>query len=322
MTRPPDTLILSDDDLAFFRLTCDLFPAPESPLRCLDDDGNGPEDAAQVFESLKSRGLLNAAGSGAAQALLDRLTPVSECSARVILSVKGSKPQSRSFYLAGNTGVEYRHDALGHIFGLPRAEAALAAELAQHFKPSSKREPLSVRLSAGDYLVFAVFARDVRAAPQAVTGPDAPMSIEEVLAYFDEPEAKIVRAPSDDSWQASIVTLTELGVLECQGDNYRLQARWHPVACEIVADRQHVVSRYDFLDEQWLVREVSLYPTQDTVFRLGTEPDGSVVIEELSQTTLAGVLAGVIGTLPNLLNPEAPPTLKQPMLTTRQAPGR
>jgi hypothetical protein len=322
MSRPPDLITLSDDDLAFFRLTCDLFPGPESPLRFLEDDEAEPDDATKVFESLKGRGLLNPAGSGATQMLLDRLTPVSECSARVILSAKGTKPEKRNFYFAANSGVEYHRDKADHFFGLPRSEAAVAAELAQYFKPSSRQEPLIARLSAGDYLVFAVFARDVRASPQAATGPDAPMSIAEVLAYFDEPEAQGIQAPSDDSWETSIVTLTRLGVIERQGDNYRLQARWHPVACEIVADRQHVVSRYDFLDEQWLVREVSLYPTRDSVFRLGTESDSSVVIEELTTTTLANVLAGVIGTLPNLLNPEAPPVLKHPMLASRPGTSR
>ncbi|MBI5507927.1 MAG: hypothetical protein HY903_04130 [Deltaproteobacteria bacterium] len=322
MVHATDSILLSDDDLAFFRLTCDLFPAPESPLRYLEDGAHEPADLEQCFGSLKSRNLLNPAGAGAASHVADRLTPVSECSARVTLSVKGVKAHSRSFYLAGNTTVEYRKTAAGHAFGPPRTEGALAVELSQLFKTGARRDPLQVRMSAGDYLVFAVFARDLRAAPKAATGPEAPMSVEEVLAYFDEPESKVVRTPTDDAWEKSIVTLTRLGVLERKDTTYSLQRRWHPVACEIVADHQHVISRHDYLDEQWLVREVSLYPTSSAVFRLGTANDGSVAIEELTATTLANVVAGVIGTLPNLLNPEAPPSLKHPMLGTRAPQSR
>ena len=66
------------------------------------------------------------------------------------------------------------------------------------------------------------------------------------------------------------------------------------------------------LAEHWLVREVSIYPTEESVYRLGTEPDGSVVIEELSTSSLADTLAGVVGTLPNLLTADA--SLKSPLL--------
>ncbi len=312
MSRIADCLTLSDDDLAFLRLTCDLFPNAESPLRYLEDDEREPEAVEVVFASLAERGYLNPQRSGASQPLLDRLTPVSECHARVTFRSAGE--QNRSFYAAGTTMVEYRRIGHEHQFGPARGEAALAAELAQSFKPSKAKEPLSVRMSPGDYLVFAVFARDLRAKPAPSDDATNPMSLEEVLAYFDEPESKQVRAPTDESWEASIHALTRLGVLERQGDSHGLKKRWHPLAREIVADRQHVISRFDYLDEQWLVREVSLYPTRDSVFRFGSAPDGAVVIEELLPVALANVVAGVVGTLPNLLNPEAPPTLKHPLL--------
>jgi hypothetical protein len=314
MSRAADILELTSEELAFFRLTCDLFPTPESPLRFLEDEDSEPEDAEAVFSALKERGLLNETDSGASQSVLDRVQPVSECNARVSLASHSDPEGSRDFFLSADGGVEYSRDGDTHRFGSLRSEPALAAELAQHFATANKESPRVLRMSAGDYLVFAVFARDVRAAPEPPTNGEAPMSVDEVLAYFDEPETKIVRTPSDDTWQASIAVLGEQGVLLEGEDGYHLDPVWHPLAREIVADRQHTVTRFDFLDEHWLVREVSIYPTDDSVYRLGTEPDGSVVIEELSTATLADTVAGVVGTLPNLLSSDAPTTLKHPLL--------
>ena len=53
------------------------------------------------------------------------------------------------------------------------------------------------------------------------------------------------------------------------GEGYELHPSYHPVARELVADHQHTLSRYDYLDEHWLVREVSLYPTTDALYRIG-----------------------------------------------------
>ena len=76
-------LTLSEQELAFFRLTCDLFPTPESPLRYLHDEGVEPEDGQETFAALTERGLLNAERSGAASEVHERLDPVCECNARV-----------------------------------------------------------------------------------------------------------------------------------------------------------------------------------------------------------------------------------------------
>ncbi|MEE8408349.1 MAG: hypothetical protein V3T05_01965 [Myxococcota bacterium] len=316
MQRGPETLTLTEEDLAFYRLSCDLFPALESPLRFLDEEDIEPDDVEAAVGSLEERGLLNPTGSGASQDVLDRLTPVSECSARVTLTVHGPVSTTRDFYLAADGGVEYRCDGAAHTFGPLRNETALAVELAQHFKPAAEPAPRGVRLSASDYLVFAVFARDVRQSSEPTNG-EAPMSVDEVLSYFDEAETKVVRTPSDETWVTSIATLTSSGVLVESKNGYTMHPNLHAVAREIVADHEHTVTRFDFLDEHWLMREVSLYPTGEAVYRLGTEPDGAVLIEELSIASLADVLASVVGTLPNLLNPEAPPSFRHPKMGGR-----
>ncbi len=306
-------LALSDDDLSFFRFTCDLFPSPESPLRYFDDDDMIPSDHEASYLSLKARGLLNDSDSGAAGDVGDRLLPVSECGGRVIL--RSSDATRRSFYMAGSFGVEYtRHVNGQHIFGALRSEGAVAADLVQAFVPRKGTVAPPLRLSAGDYLVFAVFARDVRdmvEPPDSDTNADAeaPMSVDEVLAFFDEPETNYVRTPSDDSWEESIRVLTEQGILVRVGTAYQLAKALHAFARELVADAQQTITRFDYLDQQWLVREVNIYPTNDAVYRLGTDTDGTVIIQELSTAALADIVAGVVSTLPNILNPEVPATL-------------
>lgn len=309
------TLTLSDDELAFFRLTFDLFPSPESPLRYLHDDDVEPDhnEVEQLFSSLEERALLNPSNSGAADEVRERLMPVSECSGRVTLRVgsAGLEELLLSFYLAGQRGVEYRREADQHHFGEPLSEGAIATQLAGRFATTEHIRARPLSMSAGDYLVFAVFARDLRAAPEPdPQDDDAPMSLDEILSYFDEPETKYLPTPSDESWRRSVETLCRDGVLVETASGYELHPSLHAVAREIVADRQHTVARLDYFDDQWLVREVNLYPTQETVYRLGTRSDGSVVIEELSTQALEDAVRQVVSTLPNILNPDAPAPIK------------
>jgi hypothetical protein len=310
MMHDADNLALDNEELAFFRLTCDLFPGPESPLRFLEEADAEPNDPEKTFARLTERHLLAAAGNAATQNVRDRLQPVAECSARVLWTIRQkNRTVTRDFYIANGACVEYgRSNANEHSFGSPRPESALALELAQQFVIRKNTSGRLLKMSARDYLVFAVFVRDIRATATPKPGNES-MSVAEVLAYFDEPEPGRALKLSDQSWENSIAELTRSGILRKQPSGYELDASLHALAREIIADHQHTVVRFDFLDDQWLVREVSLYPTPESVFRLGTEPDGSVVIEELSMRSLADLLASITSTLPNLLNADAAPTL-------------
>ncbi len=304
-------LRLTEQELAFFRLTFDLFPSAESPLHYVAQEDLEPEDPEAIFGQLEARELLNEKGSGAAPEIQERLLPVSECSARVVVRIgSAGEGGSRNFYLHERLGVEYQRTDEAHLFGEPLSEEELAEQLAVGFTTTTQIRARPLSMTAGDYLVFAVFARDLRAKPVTEADEDAPMSVDEVLAFFDEPETGPVDAPNDDSWQKSVANLCRDGALIETADGFALHPSLHPVARQIVADRQRTVMRFDFLDEHWLVREVSLYPTDDTVYRLGSEPDGAVVIEELSSEGLDAVLTEVVTTLPNILNPDMQPMLK------------
>ena len=299
-----EALTLTDDELAFFRLTCDLFPVPESPLRFLEEGDFEPEDSESIFQRLEQRGLLNEEGSGAAGIVFGRIEPVSECSARIVVREGELSGELGSYYLAGGFGVSYRNEQGLHSFGEPRSESELVSNLAEQFPTRDKASIPALRLNAGDYLVFALFVRDARELNPlpASDGEDAPMSVDEVLAFFDdEPEAEGSGGAPDDGWSRSVEALCEIGVLERKKENLQLSSDYYPLAREIAADRQRTIARFDFLDDQWLVRELSLYPTEGSVYRLGTERDGSVLIEELSTRDLNQAINRVVSTLPDIL---------------------
>ncbi len=298
---PALSITLNDEELALLRLTCDLFPNPESPLRYLEDERREPLDAEATYAALCEKRVLDECGVGGGSDLLARLLPVSECAARVSVTTREAGGQRRrDFYLADGAAVEYSRTADEHCMGPPQSEAELAGVLAATFCTQATATTRPLYLSAGDYLVFAVFARDVRAAPTPAASNDA-MSIEEVLAYFDEPETKYVRTPNDDSWQRSVAALVEQKVLVAKDGGYELHPSLRPLARELTADHQVTVARFDFLDDHWLVRELNLYPTAESVFRLGSQPDGAVVIQELAAEQLLQKIAGLVSTLPNLL---------------------
>src|SRR5688572_8186938 len=97
---PPELpLSLTDDELAFFRFTCDLFPTAESPLYAVDDPEPGTRELAQLFAQLRDRKLLSPSGAGAVPELHDRLEPVSECNARVVVRYGGQARITRDYYV-------------------------------------------------------------------------------------------------------------------------------------------------------------------------------------------------------------------------------
>ncbi|MEL6339860.1 MAG: hypothetical protein AAFP04_04050 [Myxococcota bacterium] len=298
-------LVLSDEDLAFLRLTLEVFPVPESPLRFLDEEDREPTAPAETFESLVKRGLFHPSGTGATEVLRRRIEAVSECRARVSLSIRGDDSgleDFREYFVSDAVAVEYSHTDEGHEFGPPHSEDELAHRLSSLFRTAPEGSNRELRLSAGDYLVFAVFARDVRGLEE--DSSSEPMSVDEVLSYFEEPESRFVRSPNNDSWTRSVANLARLRVLVERDHGYELHPTLHPLARELTADRHSAVHRLDFLDDQWLMREVNLYPTTDTVYRLGSSADGSVVIQELSVSGLESVLSRIVSTLPNLLESE------------------
>ena len=295
MTSAAATIALCDAELAYLRFICELFPVSESPLHWLVHVDEEQGELAAIHAALAQRQLLGDDGIGASPDLAWCLKAVSECTARVSVVVEehGSREQ-RDFYISARRAVQYQHTAAdSHLFGPAQDEVTLATELALalHAKPEPSTKRLE--LSAGDYLVFALFARDVRSAP-AATGPDVAMSADEVLAHFDEPGGASGSGVADDSWQLSLRTLVDRGILIENAGSYELAASLHPLARELVADRRQTIVRVDYFDEHWLTREVHLYPTNDAVYRLGTQPDGAVVIEELSAAELEKRIRAVV----------------------------
>ncbi|MEM6732789.1 MAG: hypothetical protein AAF658_14620, partial [Myxococcota bacterium] len=175
-----ESVILTEEELAFLRATLEVFPVPESPLRFLDDEDREPEDPESTFVGLVERGLFHESGTGATERLRERIEPVSECRARVSLTLRSSDEgleEFHEFYVADDRAVEYTLTDDGHSFGTPSTESELASKLAAMFHAAPEGGNRELRLSAGDYLAFAVFARDVRGLEEEA--PADAMSVDE-----------------------------------------------------------------------------------------------------------------------------------------------
>src|SRR6185369_11673808 len=102
----------------------------------------------------------------------------------------------------------------------------MVEEVVKEFTPSSKSDDLvDVVFSPGEYLVFAVFARDVRSA----TKTDDHMTLEEVLACFEEPAGQHVPQDSDFQRHTSALVERKLLVRDDAG-NFRLIESLHGFA--------------------------------------------------------------------------------------------
>jgi hypothetical protein len=308
------SVILSDDALAFFSLSCDLFPVPESPLRYLEDDNHQPSDMGEVFEQLVQEDLVDEKLGCAREDIAKRLSLVGECDARIVFR-RGNQSDLalRDFYCAQGQVVEYRRHNDQHHFGPLLQEEQLGQQLAQVFPVAEQLRARPLRLSPGDYLVFSMFARDIREEHKQPKDDEVPMSVEEVLAFFEDGEQDDAKTNSadnpststqthDDDWRRSVDGLLHDGVLVKEDKGYALHPSLHALAAELVADQQHALLRFDFLDGRWLVREASFYPTLGTVYQIGSQPDGSVHIEELSKEALASAIRKVVSPLPDVVD--------------------
>lgn len=302
-------LKLTEDELAFLRFTCSLFFLPESPLYIFELERREPKLFGPVHESLSKRGLVDPdTWRGKDEALVPVQT-VCECDARVLWQrYDGEKKQVRDFYVANNHAVEFRRDlgAGAYFFGAVARERDMVKEVVKHFVPApTGKQLINVTFSPGEYLVFAVFARDVRAPKKEA--PKNAMTMEEVLACFDdEPGASHI--PQDSDFQKHTAALLERGLLlGDQSGGHTLSAQLHEFARGLSSETYDAFTRYDFIDEDWLIRETTVYPVPQSIFLLSSLADGSVNVQELDQEQLYEVIAQAIATLPDVSDNPARP---------------
>lgn len=299
-------LRLSSDELAFLRYTCNIFFLPESPLSIFEAEKREPKSFASTHDVLVKKGLVDPHTWMGKETALQGVQVVAECDARVLwqrYDLEGK--HTRDFYVMGGMSVEFNNDQNNYEFGEPRREQTVVDEVIKQFSPAPKgRDLVNQVFTPGEYLVFAVFARDVRSAP-----PDQAdhMTLEEVMACFEDEPTTV---PRDSDFEKHAFTLTQRGLLTKDNTgNYALHDSLHGFARGLSSDKYDAFTRYDFIDDEWLIRETTVYPVPSSVFLLSSLADGSVAVQELGADELYEVLAQAIATLPDVSDDPNKPRL-------------
>lgn len=294
-----EALKLSEDELAFLRFTCGLFFLPESPLWFVEGEKREPKSFAQAHDLLVRKGLVDADTWRGKDEQLVPVQIVAECDGRVLWQryADGNKEQ-RDFYVATGKLVEFGRDSHGFSFGGIKREQDLVDELVARFRATpAGGQLLDLVMTPGEYLVFAVFARDVREKKEAASDH---MTVAEVLACFED-EVSVAHVPRDSDFEKHTNTLSTRGLLFRDGaGNFALAKHLHAFARGLSSETYDALTRYDFIDDEWLIREATVYPADHAVYLLSSLADGSVSIRELDSEQLFEVIAQAVATLPDV----------------------
>ncbi|MEW5853642.1 MAG: hypothetical protein AB2A00_33005 [Myxococcota bacterium] len=158
-------LLLSDDEIALLRWTCELFFVPESPVHFIDAEAREPRDFAQTYHELLQKGVLDEASFRLTDAALNRLAPLTECDARVLLLLPGDRDRlkARDYYLLDEIAVEYEELDQVHSVGSDLDQGELVTTLARRFMPRrAAGDYLNLKLSPSEFMMMAVLCHRVR----------------------------------------------------------------------------------------------------------------------------------------------------------------
>ena len=102
-------------------------------------------------------------------------------------------------------------------------------------------------------------------------------------------------------WNRQLLSLQKKDYLEADADGQpQLCPGLRAIASNLSTKRQNTFVRYDYVDEEWLLRQLVLYPQKETTIQLGSLADGTIMMAAMTDERLADSIAEVVGSLPNL----------------------
>ena len=309
-------LVLSDDELALLRFTCDLFFVDESPLRAVDQQGREPEDYAGTYAALVERGIVDPHGFRITDDALNRIAPVTECDARLlhlIVNDDGTVTQE-DHWLLDEIAVVYERQTTPrgdhHLFGPDLDSGELVARLGRRLLPrradgdrfdavlsASELLSTSLLLAAADAGGRRALTQDeARAALSSLPADDA------VLPAAAPGHLMVGKKKETNRVESALKALIDKKVLLADGLGLRLSSALFALR-GFGSRRRHTLVRTDFRDDDWLVREVTLLPVEGSLFVIAPAR-GGFRIAELDGESLRAVLYDATG-------PQTAPEKKQ-----------
>jgi hypothetical protein len=321
------TFVLTDDELALLRFTCDLFFVEESPLYFLEENPKDPADYGEAYRALVDKGIVDPSGFRITDDALNRIAPITECDGRIVYLAQegtgdGSRLVERDFYLLDEIAVPYQHTEAGHIVGRDLDHDELLDHLARRLLPRrAGGDRLEVTLSPLELVALCRLSQPLPAAgaPLTLTRQQARQRLGtaparqaldgltpsrlKVLAGAKRPPARL--GPSagligDDTWDAAVEGLLQRDVLSLDdSDVLTLRSRYTDAVRALGTSERHTFVRYDFGEDEWFLRETSFLVIDGSLFFLGAVPgdEGWLQLSELDGDGLKEALKLAVGAL-------------------------
>ena len=282
-------LVLSDNEVALLRFTCDLFFVEESPLWFFEGSPREPADFAAAYHALVERSVVDPREFRMTDAALNRVAPVTECDARIVHLVQGpgTRLHQTDYYLLDEIAVEYqRTDDGRNVFGRDADDVELVARLARCFVPRrATGEGIDIVLAPMEFVALSHLLAGARQTGSA-----------EMEMSLDDAHAALGRPPDDDallaghqpvlllrkregpSWAPALRGLADKRLLVLRDGRVRLSGLLSPLLGTRPQER-HTIVRSDFREDDWAVREITLIPHDGGVFLFRPERGGTAVVD-------------------------------------------
>jgi hypothetical protein len=269
-------LVLSDDELALLRFTCELYFSEESPLYFLDENTASPRDADATYKKLIERNILDPSSFQLTDDALNRIAPVAECDGMLTHTiVDGAETQKTAYWLLDDIAVSYeRIDDGRHVFGPDLDPEQFVDRLCRVLQPRrSGGARLSLSLSAAELVVLS------KAWRVAVAGKR--MSWAMLQDGLTDAEKRTV--------ESAVGSLVHKDALVHDQGAYALGPGVRELGGVSKLPR-HTLVRRDFTDDKRhkpLLREVTFFQADGSVFVLGPATGRpGLLLEELDGESL------------------------------------
>jgi hypothetical protein len=297
-------LTLTEDEIALLRFTCDLFFVEESPLFYLEGDARGPDDFEDIYRSLVERGIVDPDGFRITDESLNRIAPITECDGRIvhIRHDAGGDSDEADFYLLDEIAVPYMREGAVHALGNDMDPDELFDYLGRRLEPRrADGDVLSFELSSAAFTALGAISRALR------DGHDPVFSTSEVATAVDgapassatrlERPLRVARTQPAVDPRAALRELELAEVVTVDDDRVTVRPAVAEFALALDVSRRETFVRYDFGDDSWATREVTLIPVDRGLYSIA--PTGSgIAVRELDAAALKQTFIDVLGPLP------------------------
>jgi hypothetical protein len=309
-----DAITLSSDEVLFLRSHAGVPVEEESPFGKLEATPSKALQKAAV-RSLAERSLADSRTHRPNRELIRRLLIVCQPDSRVVLLRAGPGQGERILDLYQRAGafVRYSRTQDSHRFGAVLEFVDVVDEISTHFRPRrSTGDFVELRLTAAEHFAFSILAAEIvsrredgRTRPRV--GYKLPSRADSALVEHSldgavlvtgrrvqladprvpPPLAPSLKVPSESAWRAALEGLAEKDVVESVGKGeFELRGYLHDLAHGLAAQNRHVLTRFDFGPNEWIVRDATFVPVTGSVFLLRTLHDGGLFVRELDQDKL------------------------------------